>query len=106
MKNAQMSLAKKFFALFPKLKKVRRSLRTRGRNCLRTPASTAAAQLEDSVEWVRLKDDNSGKPYYWNRRSFSAVWQPPPGVKVVWNGERNEEGLVWYWHTENACLHV
>ena len=38
MKNAQMSLAKGFFALFPKLKKVRRSLRTRGRNCLRTPA--------------------------------------------------------------------
>ena len=38
MKNAQMSLAKGFFAIFPKLKKVRRSLRTRGRNCLRTPA--------------------------------------------------------------------
>ena len=38
MKNAQMSLAKGFFALFPKLKKVRRLLRTRGRNCLRTPA--------------------------------------------------------------------
>ena len=38
MKNAQMSLAKGFFALFPKIKKVRRSLRTRGRNCLRTPA--------------------------------------------------------------------
>ena len=27
-----------FFRTFPKLKKVRRSLRTRGRNCLRTPA--------------------------------------------------------------------
>ena len=34
----QMGLVKGFFALFPKLKKVRRSLRTRGRNCLRTPA--------------------------------------------------------------------
>ena len=38
MKNVQMNLTKGFFALFPKLKKVRRSLRTRGRNCLRTPA--------------------------------------------------------------------
>ena len=38
MKNAQMSLAKGFFALFPKFKKVRRLLRTRGRNCLRTTA--------------------------------------------------------------------
>ena len=38
LKNAQMSLVKGFFALFSKLKKVRRSLRTRGRNSLRTPA--------------------------------------------------------------------
>ena len=38
LKNALMNLAKGFFALFPKIKKVRRSLRTRGRNCLRTPA--------------------------------------------------------------------
>ena len=33
MKNAQMSLAKGFFALFPKIKKVRSWARTRGRNC-------------------------------------------------------------------------
>ena len=63
-------------------------------------SSTAAAQLEDSVEWVRLKDDKSGKPYYWNRRSFSTVWQPPPGVKVVWNVSKNEEGARYFWHTE------
>ena len=50
--------------------------------------------------WVQLKDDNSGKPYYWNRRTLASVWQPPPGVKVVWNGERNEEGGVYYWHRE------
>ena len=54
--------------------------------------STPAAQLEDSVEWVRLRDGNSGKTYYWNRRTFSTVWKPPPGVRVVWVGERNEEG--------------
>ena len=63
-------------------------------------SSTAAAQLEDSVEWVRLKDDKSGKPYYRNRRSFSTVWQPPPGVKVVWNATRNEEGVRYFWHSE------
>ena len=34
----RMCLVKGFFALFPVLKKVRRLLRTRGRNCLRTPA--------------------------------------------------------------------
>ena len=64
---------------------------------------TAAAQLEDSVEWVRLKDDNSGKLYYWNRRTRASAWQPPPGVKVVWNGERTEKGLVWYWHRETRA---
>ena len=62
--------------------------------------STRAAQLEDSVEWVRLRDDNSGKPYYWNRRTNSTFWQAAAGVKVVWIGERDEEGLVWYWHRD------
>ena len=39
LKNAQMSLVKGFFRTFHQItKKVRRSLRTRGRNCLRTPA--------------------------------------------------------------------
>ena len=62
--------------------------------------STPAAQLEGSVEWVQLRDGNSGKTYYWNRRTFSTVWKPPPGVKVVWVGERNEEGGVWCWHRD------
>ena len=38
LKNARMRLVKGFFALSPNFKKVRRLLRTRGRNCLRTPA--------------------------------------------------------------------
>ena len=25
--------------------------------------------MPDSLKWVRLRDDNSGKPYYWNRRT-------------------------------------
>ena len=30
---------------------------------------TAAAQLEDSVEWVRLREKHAGKTYFWNRRT-------------------------------------
>ena len=101
LKNALMSLVKGFFRTFPQIKKVRRLLRTRGRNCSPSRAHPrGAAQLEDSVEWVRLRDDNSGKPYYWNRRTRASAWKPPPGVKVVWIGERNEEGVVWYWHRD------
>ena len=62
-------------------------------------SSTPAPQLEVSVEWVRLKDDKSGKPYYWNRRTFSTVWKPPSGVTVVWNSARNEEGVRYFWHS-------
>ena len=31
-------------------------------------SSTAAAQLEDSVEWVRLREKHAAKTYFWNRR--------------------------------------
>ena len=74
------------FRTFPQNKKMRSWARTRGRNC--------------SPSRAHLRDDNSGKPYYWNRRTFRTVWKPPPGVKVVWVGERNEEGRVWYWHRD------
>ena len=92
-----------FFTLFPKLKK---SAKLASHSSLRVPASgspsTLAAQLEDapvpdSNEWVLFR--KGGKPYHWNRRTFS-VCKPPPGVKVVWVGERNEEGGVWYWHRD------
>ena len=89
------------FRTFPQIKKSAKVTSHSGSELPPHPSSsTAAAQLEDSVEWVRLKDDKSGKPYYWNRRSFSTVWQPPPGVKVVWNATRNEEGARYFWHTE------
>ena len=61
---------------------------------------TAAAQLEDSVEWVRLREKHAGKTYFWNRRTNSTVWKPPPGVSVVWYGEKDEKGGVWYWHRD------
>ena len=58
-----MSLVKGFFALFPKIKKSAKVTSHPGSELPPHPSSwTAAAQLEDSVEWVRLKDDNSGKP--------------------------------------------
>ena len=69
----------------------------------RVPASvspsTLAAQLEvapNSIEWVQLRERYADKTYYWNRRTNSTVWQAPAGVEVVWIGERNEEGGVWY----------
>ena len=89
------------FRTFPQNKKSAKVTSHSGSELPPHPSSsTAAAQLEDSVEWVRLKDDKSGKPYYWNRRSFSTVWQPPPAVKVVWNASKNEEGARYFWHTE------
>ena len=63
-------------------------------------SSTAVAQLEGSVEWVRFREKHAGKTYFWNRRTNSTVWRAPAGVDVVWIGERNEEGGVWYWHRD------
>ena len=90
-----------FFRTFPCPKKSAKLAPHSGSELLpESSPSTPAAQLEDSVEWVRLRDDNSGKAYYWNRRTFSTVWKSPPGVRVVWVGERNEEGGVYYWHRD------
>ena len=47
---------------------------------------TAAAQLEDSVEWVRLREKYAGKTYFWNRRTNSTVWRAPAGVEVFFYG--------------------
>ena len=61
-------------------------LSSRTRTC-RTPLS--GVQLHDGV---------TGKTYFWNRRTRATVWKSPPGVKVVWVGERTEEGGIWNWH--------
>ena len=63
-------------------------------------SSTETAQLEGSVEWVRFREKHAGKTYFWNRRTNSAVWRAPTGVDVVWYGEKDEEGGVWYWHRD------
>ena len=63
-------------------------------------SSTAAAQLEGSVEWVRFREMHAGKTYYWNRRTNSTVWRAPAGVDVVWYGEKDEKGGVYFWHRD------
>ena len=97
LKNALMSLVKVFFAPSSK-KKVRSWLHNR---VPRVPASaspsTLVAQLvvepvQVSTEWVQLRDVNSGKPYYWNRRARASVWKAPAGVEVVWVGTRDDDG--------------
>ena len=50
----------------------------------------------ESAEWVQFRDPTC-KTYYWNRPTHSTSWNPPPGIKVVWVGERTKEGGVWYW---------
>ena len=85
------------FALFPKLKNAKLA----SHSSPRVPAAQLeVAPLPDSVEWVRLRERHAGKTYFWNRRTNSTVWQAPAGVEVVWYGERDEEGGIWYWHRE------
>ena len=65
----------------------RRLLSWRSRPC-RTPSSGCSS---GNAMLVRL---TSGTEV------LSTVWQSPAGVEVVWFGERNEEGGVWYWHRD------
>ena len=55
------------------------------------------ALVPDSTEWVQLSDDK-GRTYFWNRRTRATKWKPPPGIRVVWVGERTEWGGIWCWH--------
>jgi len=60
------------------------------------PAHVAAA----SDEWVELRDEKTGRAYYWNRRTKETVWSAPEGRKVVWNGTKDASGLFYFWHRE------
>ena len=101
VKNAQMSLAKWFFALFPKIKKSAKLASHSGSELLpESSPSTPAAQLEDSAEWVQLRERHAGKTDYWNRRTNSTVWQVPAGVEAVWYGLRDEKGVLYFWHRD------
>ena len=47
---------------------------------------------------AQLRDEATSKPYFWNRRTRATKWKPPPGIRVVWVGEKGSGGEVWYWH--------
>ena len=68
MKNAQMSLAKVFFRTFLQIKKSAKvASRSGSELLLESSPSTPAAQLEGSVDWVRLRERHAGKTFLWNR---------------------------------------
>ena len=48
--------------------------------------------LPDSAEWVQLRDEATSKPYFWKRRTRATKWKPPPGIRVVWVGEKGSGG--------------
>ena len=76
----RMCLVKGVFRTFPRPKKSAKVAPHSGSELPPHSSSwTAAAQLEDSVEWVRLREKHAGKTYFWNRRTNSTVWNPPPG---------------------------
>ena len=50
--------------------------------------------MPDSIGWVQFRDSAMGKPHNWNRRTHTTEWKQPPGIMVVWFGERAEEGGV------------
>ena len=90
-----------FFRTFPLTQKSAKLGSHSGSELLpESSPSTLAAQLEVSVEWVRLRERHAGQTYFWNRRTDSTVRQAPAGVEVVWYGEKDEVGRVWYWHRD------
>ena len=54
--------------------------------------------LPESAEWVQLRDEATSRPYFWNRCTRETKWKPPPGIRVVWVGEKGSGEEVWYWH--------
>ena len=58
------------FRTFPQIIKSAKVTSHPGSELPPHPSSwTAAAQLEDSVEWVRIREKHAGKTYFWNRRN-------------------------------------
>ena len=64
--------------------------------CVRSFVNACYAVSPDAG-WIQFRNP-TGKTQFWNRRTHSTSSNPPPGTKVVWVGERTEEGGVWYWH--------
>ena len=88
------------FRTFPQNKKMRSWLRTRVREC-----QPVAAHPRRLLSWrsrpcrTPSSGCSSGNATLASLTS-GTVWKAPAGVEVVWFGERNEEGGVWYWHRD------
>ena len=98
IKKAWMSLVKGFSALFTPKKSVHSSprvprwrLSSRMRLCL-TPSSGSSSVDDRHEQDLLLEQTYSTRP----------SWQPPAGIKVVWIGTRDEEGVYHYWHRRYA----
>ena len=46
--------------------------------------------VPNSTEWVLFRATATDRPFYWNRRTNATAWKPPPGINVVWVGEKLE----------------
>ena len=66
-------------------------LASSGENTASPGAENADMHLPESAEWVQSRDDK-GRTYYWNRRTRATRWKPPPGIRVVWVGEKFSGG--------------
>ena len=99
-----------FSHFFTVLKKVAKLASHSGSELLpELSPSTRAAQLEDSVEWVRLRDDNSLARLTSGTDVLElySLASHQPGVEVVWirrKGMRRGAGLVLA--QGHACLYV
>ena len=58
-------------------------------------AAVVQEEVCDSVEWGGELCDVQGITYFWNRRTHMTRWKPPPGIRVVWVGERLSEGVFF-----------
>eukprot|EP00933_Yihiella_yeosuensis_P061804 TRINITY_DN64660_c0_g1_i1.p1 TRINITY_DN64660_c0_g1~~TRINITY_DN64660_c0_g1_i1.p1 ORF type:complete len:200 (-),score=37.28 TRINITY_DN64660_c0_g1_i1:3-569(-) len=57
--------------------------------------------------WVEVRTGD--KKYYWNAADESVVWDPPPGVRVVWATEKHAgTGKTYYWNkeTNESCWNL
>ena len=49
---------------------------------------------DGSIEWVMMRDGDTGQTFGWNRRTNSIAWNAPAGVEAVWVAEKNARGSV------------
>ena len=84
IKKAWMSLVKGFFALFPKIKKVRSRVRARVRECPLglSPSMLAPQPCVRLKQWVMILDEQG--PLFWNKDTEEKRWQTEEGFNPRW----------------------